>query len=113
MEGLEDFGPVPELRQLVAEQPISASPASVEFEDCECNAVSRIYSNPLIACQAAAISAGAWFLKENPRVMIIGERLKDFLLGFDPSLEFERVYYENEYTPPAPWPGEVSWDDLN
>ena len=112
MEGLEDFGPIPDLRQLVAEQPIAASRASVEFEDCECNSVSRILSNPLIVREPEAVSAGAWFLKENPRVMIIGERLMEFLLGFDSSLEYKRVYYEHEYTPPAPKAGEVRWDDL-
>jgi hypothetical protein len=103
---------LPDLRQLVAEEPIAAAPASVEFEGCECGAVRSISFSPLIVRPPEVISAGVWFLKENPSVLVIGERLRAVLTRHDESAQFVRVYYEGEYSPPSSTVEGTRWDDL-
>jgi len=112
-EDLTIANTVPDLRQLIAEHPIQASSASVEFEDCECGSVSRIYSDPLIVREPGTPNAGVWFLGENPRILIIGDRLRTLLVQYNASLEFTKVYYEGEYRRPTPTFDGISWEDLN
>jgi len=111
-EGINIDEAVPELRQLVADRSIHASSGSVEFEDCDCRSVRQIEFNPLIVRPPEIPKAGVWFLSENPRVLIIGERLQKLLLGWEPSLEFKQVYYEGEYSPPTSTFAGQSWSDL-
>ena len=103
---------LPVLRQLVAEQPISASPASVEFNDCVCGAVRRISFQPLIVQPPNLTDAGIWFLKENPAVLLIGERLRVLLSRHDAAPEFSRAYYEGEEGSSFETIKGLNWGDL-
>ena len=67
---------------------------------------------PLTVRPPSVANAGVWFLKENPRVLIIGDRLREFLLAYDSSLKFERVYDDGEYTAPSAGAEGVGRDDL-
>lgn len=103
---------IPSLCQLMAVQPISAAAASVEFEGCECGAVRRLSFKPLIVMAPDAVTAGVWFLRENPAVLVIGDKLRALLSRHDASLEFGRAYYEGEYVPPSGTFEGVRWDDI-
>jgi len=97
---------------LVAEHAIRAAHSSVEYEECECGAVRRLSFKPLVVRAPANASAGAWFLHENPAVLVIAQELRDTLLRHVDSLEFARVYLEGEYEPLGKTAEGVRWDDL-
>lgn len=68
--------PLPSLSQLLAESAVNAAPGNVERERCVCGSVRSISYDPLLLKPLPKIESDAWFLVENPEVVILGPRLR-------------------------------------
>ena len=103
--------PTPDLVQLVAENPISASEQSIETEGCACGAVRSISFSPLFILDPGS-NSNIWYLAENPEVLVFVAAIRDALIRVDSDLAFLRAWRMSEYTSATTPSDEISWGDL-
>jgi len=103
--------PLPSVSQLLAETVVHAARGNVELEGCECGSVRSISYDPLLLQPPGKKECDAWFLAENPEVLILGPRLQEALLQNAKDLDFASVWFEDEYQPSVPSSG-IDWGDL-
>jgi len=103
--------PAPNLMQLIASSPVSASRQCVEADGCTCGTVRSISFTPLIVLDPGS-SSNIWHLAENSEVLVFDSAIRDALVGSDSDLEFLRVWRDGEHITPAPPLGGVNWGDL-
>ncbi len=104
--------PLPSLSQLLAESAVNAAPGNIKPERCDCGAVRSISYDPLLLKRFRKMESGAWFLAENPEVVILGPRLREVLFRHANDLEFATVWFEDEYQPPSLPSSGFDWGDL-